>query len=649
MQSVTLRYRPHIDGLRGVAVLAVILYHAFPKVAPGGFIGVDIFFVISGFLISSILYADFGAPASKVGSVIMNFYGRRVRRIFPALIIVLVASYVLGYALLLPGEFEKLAADIVASVGFYLNFVLSGRENYFGGAAISQPLLHLWSLGVEEQFYLFWPLAIWLAVRCRIRILPVAVFLAACSFFWYAENKSDAAAGFYLPQMRLWELMVGAIAAALFPLIPKVPIGLEAGNKVPTSIASEHGRFPRESVVANILSIVGIALIGLGLVIIKREFGGPGKWMLLPTVGSACVVCSGGSAWTNRHILSNRILVWIGLISYPFYLWHWPLLSFAQIGSTFASSPLLRISVIAASGFLAWLTYGFVEAPIRRGRRFGRTAAALAGGMAAIACVGYFTKRANGFPSRFPALINEISTYQYDPAAAVRQGTYFLIGDQDETRFKQDPNEILRSKPTLYLWGDSHAAALYPGLSDVYGKKYNIVQRTAARTPPFMPECFNPGNRQQINRYVFDSIVRDRPECVVLEAEWQAYEWERIETTIVALKAAGIHHVVLVGPVPQWFGSLPQQLLNYVARHRSRAVPMRMTSGADPMPAQVDKSMYALSDRLGAEYISPCQILGNEEGYLVRTGDTAESVMTYDYSHLTASGSRYLVSHFPEL
>jgi peptidoglycan/LPS O-acetylase OafA/YrhL len=644
METARLRYRPHLDGLRGVAVIAVLCFHAFPRAVPGGFVGVDIFFVISGYLISSILFADFRAPASPKGGVILNFYGRRVRRIFPSLLVVLLAAYGLGYVLLLPGELEKLSLDIVASAGFCLNFVLAGREGYFAGASGSNPLLHLWSLGVEEQFYLFWPLVVWLLLRCRIKMLPVVVFLAAFSFCWNAQKyAADAAAAFYLPQMRLWELLLGAIAAILFPLAAPAPAGS------PANPASGWVRRLGGRLFANVLPALGLGLIAAGLAVIKIDTGAPDRWTLLPTVGAVCVIGSADTAWINRRILAHRLLVWVGLISYPLYLWHWTLLAFAQISSARPDAPLFKIAVLAVSVLLAWLTYRLVEGPLRHGRHLGRKTAALAGAMIAVACLGAYSRRAQGFPSRFPHLISAISTYHYDAAAAVREGTYFLIGNQDETMFPKDPNEIRPGKPTLYLWGDSYAAALYPGLHAVYGQQLNVVQRTAAQTPPFLPEYFNPGNARRINRFVLESIVRDRPDYVVLAAVWQNYDWPKVEGTLVALKAAEIHHIVLVGPAPEWIGSLRQQLFNYVRTHRNEPVPVRLRTGFDPAPALVDQQMAALAGRLGVEYISLIRILTSPAGTLVRTGDTPDSLTTYDSGHLSISASKYVVERFPRL
>lgn len=629
-------YQPHIDGLRAVAVIAVLWFHAFPQSLRSGFIGVDIFFVISGFLISGILYADFSAPARTGFRVIGGFYGRRVRRIFPALILILLACHLLGWRLLMPTEFEKMARHLVAGAGFCLNFVLAGQTGYFHQDASASPLLHLWSLGIEEQFYLIWPLVIWVGIRCRIKILPTVVFLAACSYWWNAR-MNDGTAAFYLPQMRMWELLIGGIAAA--------GLRWSGPSAAPADTAASWGELGR--IRPNAWAAAGLVMIATGFLIIHNEMDLPNAWVLLPTAGTALMICAGGSAWINRRILAWRPLVWVGLISYPLYLWHWPLLTFARLASDQPNSPWLKGAMLGASVVLAWLTYRFVEIPVRQARSLGWGAAGLAAGMVLVAGLGWHTWRAGGFPDRFPPLLNEIAAFKHDPAKATRQGTHFLIGDQDETPFRQDPDRLDPRKPTIYLWGDSHAACLYPGLNTVHGERYNIVQRTTARTPPFLPAHFNPGNARQINQFVLDSIRAAPPDCVLLHASWTETTWPDVEETLVFLKAAGIRHIILIGPVPVWIGSLPQQLYNYARRHPGETVPVRMNRGLDPQTFEVDRRMADLAARLQVDYVSPCRILGNQDGFLVRTGDTADALTTHDNTHLTVSGSNYLMARFP--
>jgi hypothetical protein len=302
---------------------------------------------------------------------------------------------------------------------------------------------------------------------------------------------------------------------------------------------------------------------------------------------------------------------------------------------------------LSASVVLAALTYALVEKPLRRGRRDGRVTAGLVGAMAAVVCVGGFTKWRSGFPKRFPTLVQQLSEWNYDATGAWREGMYFLMALKTGVDFTPDPNEIAPGKPTIFLWGDSHAAALYPGFNDVYGKRFNVVERAASGVPPFVGDHSTSDTGQDISRRIFESIRQVQPDFVVLEANWQGYDWGHVEETIGALKAAGIRHVVLVGPVPHWNQALPQILFTYMRRHRSDSVPVRMSEGLDPESFRIDEQLAAMAVRQGIEYISPCHLLGNRDGVLVRTGETADSLVVFDNSHLTASGSIYLVSHFP--
>lgn len=646
MKGARLSYQPHIDGLRAIAVISVVGFHFFPAVVPGGFLGVDVFFVISGFLISTILYADFSRHGASGASVVGNFYSRRVRRIFPSLVIVLAAVLLAGYVLLLPSELVRLAKTLVLSACFGLNIFLAGATDYFGADSQSNPLLNLWSLGVEEQFYLVWPLVVWMMLRSRVGLLPITVFLAAGSFFLNAHKyESDVVRAFYLPQTRLWELMVGAAAAAL----TKGSSENGTGGKR-SAILSPPGFGWRPGSlrpwVSSLLTVGGCALIGASLRVVRNDMGLPNGWSLLPTLGAALVVCSGGMGWVNRRLLSNRVLVWVGLISYPLYLWHWPLLSYSRILAERPDSLPAKMAVISLSVVLAWLTYVFVENPIR-GATLRSTTPKLVGAMVLTICLAAFVGYERGFPERFPPLMRQISDWHYDPSGPYRQGTYLLVEGQDERDFKVDPDEVAPGKPSIVLWGDSHAAALYPGLNRVFGRRFNIVQRTMTKTPPFLGGSLVSESGRRISGNVIDTVQRIRPEYVILEAAWERYEWRNVEATIGELKSRGVPHVVLVGPMPLWNESLPHLMFEYIRRHRNEAVPLRIRGRISQEPLRIDKEMAAMSQRLGAGYISPCAILGNVDGFLVRTGDAAADLIDYDSSHLTANGSIYLVSRFP--
>jgi len=365
---MTTKYRPDIDGLRAVAVLAVVCFHAFPAVFKGGFVGVDIFFVISGFLISSILLTSLEENTFSF----KEFYIRRVLRIFPTLIVVLSFCYGLGWLVLLPNEFQQLGKHMAGGTAFVSNLFFWQEAGYFDNSSETKPLLHLWSLGVEEQFYIVWPCLLLLAWKKRLNFLKVATFSIAVSFpvNVYALHVDDAVQAFYSPLARFWELLLGALLAYI--QLYAVPVeGYVAQGLAALWSKGQAGRRPVVSpaMVRNGLSILGAMLIAAALLFLDRTHTFPGWWALLPTVGAVLVIAAGPQAVVNRSLLSARPMVWVGLISYPLYLWHWPLLSFPTIMENKTPSLAIKATGVTLAVLLAWLTYLFVERPIRFGRR----------------------------------------------------------------------------------------------------------------------------------------------------------------------------------------------------------------------------------------------------------------------------------------
>ena len=293
-------YRPDIDGLRAVAVLSVVIYHAFPSGLAGGFVGVDVFFVISGYLISRILFREIESHRFSLAS----FYCRRVRRIFPALAACLAAVLAYGFVVLLPSELAQVGKHVFFGASFLSNLALWSESGYFDGAASLKPLLHLWSLGVEEQFYILWPALLWMAFRLKAATgrMMAALFLVS-----FAANIAfsfiDISSAFYLPISRFWELLAGA--------------ALAWRRDVTLNLS-----------VRNLLSLAGIGAILISAVFFTSEMRFPGWLALLPVAGSAAIIVAGPDSIANRIILSNRAAISVGLISYPLYLWHWPLISF---------------------------------------------------------------------------------------------------------------------------------------------------------------------------------------------------------------------------------------------------------------------------------------------------------------------------------
>ena len=308
------KYRPDIDGLRAIAVLSVVAFHAFPHWASGGFTGVDVFFVISGFLISSIILEGLDTGTFTF----VEFYARRIKRIFPALILVLAASFAAGWFVLLADELRQLSKHIVAGVAFLSNVALWREAGYFDASAATKPLQHLWSLGIEEQFYLFWPALLWFTRNGRFNRPTLMMLVTVASFvlnIW--ETSRDAVAAFYAPYTRLWELSCGSLLA--WALIHRPP-----------ALVSVLGKL-NERVRVNIAACAGVALLAAGIFSIRETHFFPGFWALIPVGGAVLVMAAGPTAWLNRVVLAPPVVVWFGLISYPLYLWHCPLLAFARI------------------------------------------------------------------------------------------------------------------------------------------------------------------------------------------------------------------------------------------------------------------------------------------------------------------------------
>ncbi len=348
-------YRPDIDGLRGIAVLLVVIFHALPTWLPGGFVGVDIFFVISGYLITKIILEQINAQTFSIS----DFYSRRIRRILPALLLVIAATYLAGYVLLLRDEFKHLSLHTLAATVFASNFLLWSESGYFDTAAEIKPLLHLWSLSIEEQFYILWPALLITAKRLRQKTGVLTVILMACSLLWgiFIQSK-DPVAAFYAPQARVWELLIGAVLAHI-DLRPDA-----SQTKGPLSRTHERTR----AYLSNTGAVIGVILIVLSAMMLNSHSAFPGVLALAPVLGAVALIIGHQTIpWVNNRLLSARYLVWFGKISFPLYLWHWPLLAFARILENQTPPVSVRLVLMGVAVVLAWATWKWVETPIRFG------------------------------------------------------------------------------------------------------------------------------------------------------------------------------------------------------------------------------------------------------------------------------------------
>ncbi len=474
------KYRPDIDGLRAIAVLAVIGFHAFPGWIKGGFIGVDVFFVISGFLISSILFSSLETERFSF----LSFYNHRIRRIFPALALVLATCLIFGWFALLPNEYMELGKQVVAGSGFAANILFWRQSGYFDVATELKPLLHLWSLGVEEQFYIVWPVLLWLAWKKRFNLLSITVLIAVASLIYgFAAAKNNTVAAFYSPASRTWELLLGALLAYWNLHQPgwlhqtRLRTDAILGRIVYTHPPEINGDTLR-----NVKALLGLVLIILGLLIISKERRFPGGWALLPTIGAFLIIAAGPNAWTNRKILSQKLLVWIGLISYPLYLWHWPLLSFARIMEGETPSRTIRVVAVVLSFILAWLTYRLLERPLRFGKYAAFKACLLIGAVSVCGVSGYYIYKKDGFPSRFTELTQQTQQFLWPETLNRNEACKALHpdaeGDYCLTNATTETERII-------LIGDSHAKHTYPGLAAALPSARGMTQLGNGGCLPF--------------------------------------------------------------------------------------------------------------------------------------------------------------------
>lgn len=523
------KYRPDIDGLRAVAILAVVGFHAFPNWLHGGFIGVDIFFVISGYLISTIIMGSLERNSFSF----VEFYVRRINRIFPALLLVLVACFAFGWFALLSDEYKQLGKHIAGGAGFISNYLFWGESGYFDNTAETKPLLHLWSLGIEEQFYIVWPLLLWFVWKKKFNLLTVTLLIALISF---GLNVAKVSGGhlvdaFYSPQTRFWELLIGSILAyttlhhqTMFART-KHQLDIWLGKIIYAHAPEANGKTLR-----NVQSLLGATFFTIGFVLITREGRFPGYWAALPTLGCVLIISAGTQAWFNRVVLSNKVLVWFGLISFPLYLWHWPLLSFARIVGGETPSREIRITAVLIAIILSWLTYRLIEKPIRFGRHGKAKSYTLLVLMVVVGYMGYNSFKRDGLPFRAFTKKNEL--YTKTIVRSSREKECFEIPFAFEKSGDWYCQLGERSIPPSYFaYGDSHALSLVPAL-EKYGieHKVNLLFTGTSGCPPLLGIQSERGadgiakfNCQKLNERIFEYVKTNNIKSVLLIARWTYY------------------------------------------------------------------------------------------------------------------------------
>jgi peptidoglycan/LPS O-acetylase OafA/YrhL len=642
IKQLSLDYRPDIDGLRGIAVLAVVGFHASPSNFRGGFIGVDVFFVISGFLITGLILNHVASHRFNL----TEFYARRIRRLFPALIAVMLAVWIAGWRFLLVDDYQLLGKHIAASAAFIPNFVFWNEINYFDVEAARKQLLHLWSLGVEEQYYLVWPALVYLFFRYKSFLPGVAVLFLASFAVNLALTGQSPDAAFYLPHARFWELLTGSLLAIV--AVPRNP-GATPWLPRPVAALCTPNATP---MINDVKSLAGLILVLASISLVRRGSAFPGWWALLPTVGAALVISAGPRARINQFILAHPAMVLGGLISYPLYLWHWPLLSLAYIAEGGHLTKFVKFAAVGAAFPLAWLTYRFVEQPIRFGMRARRLKTALLiAAMILIGALGAWTYRNEGFPGRFPDELVKILRHPFDIRAEYRYKKCFLA-ERDQTEYADEclERETSLPRPLVFLWGDSHAAHLYPGLRELQKKlSFRLAQFTGCEPldESRLRHCL------AVNERIRKVVAEERPKIVVLAMRWSQHRGnleESLRKLVLFLREQGVAKIFLVGPPPQWKPDLKTALAYfYFAEGR---LPDRMQYGLvnfDRLVRQ-DQELERVAKELGVNHLSAIKALCTKDGCITRVGDTPDSLIAADSDHYPGRGSIYfLESVAPEL
>ncbi|MCL3881745.1 acyltransferase family protein [Marivita sp. GX14005] len=659
-------YRPDIDGLRALAVLPVVLFHADVSGLSGGFVGVDIFFVISGFLITSIIHREIAAGTFSI----RRFYERRARRILPALTVVMAATLALGYWLLMPSEYEDTARAAISASLFVSNILFWTETGYFSPGIYDQPLLHTWSLAIEEQFYIFFPPLMMLLAAFRRGALRWIAALTILSFALSAlttQMRPDM--GYYLLPWRAWELGVGSLIAL--------------------SIADM--RFSRK--VLEVMGFVGFGLIAYAVFIFDKTTVFPGAAAMIPVAGAALLIVAGKERDTlSFRLLSLAPLVWIGLISYSLYLWHWPVIVFYQQITLDRPDLAGCLIVFSVSILLAWASWAFVERPFRKpvgrglaGWELGRPEYVLGAGVLSVPALSLIILQSAGLPGRLPAEAVRLASFSQDRHPSLRDCT----ARWDAWRAPSDPCLFGASGdagPDIAIWGDSHAAALLPEVEAAAirnQRRLAYLSRSGCLPVPDTERL--DGKTGRCNEYgtgALDYLIRtDSIGTVILvsryamasrgyltdyglaERDWgptvfadaQTGRWpedrrlerlmDKFDSTVARLRAAG-RDVVIVYPVPEIGHKVPETLAKLSLHGRTPERFGLSQAAFDARNADVIAALDTISARYDAERIVPHDALCSE-GHcaVIRNGIP----LYYDDDHLSSAGAALFGPQFDRI
>ncbi|MGK6355592.1 acyltransferase family protein [Sphingomonas sp. DT-207] len=601
------QYRADIDGLRTVAVIPVVIFHLGTSLFSGGFVGVDVFFVISGFLITQTLLGEKGSW----GEALLDFYKRRIKRIFPALFALYLAVMAAACVLLMADQAAEVAQSILASIFFVSNILFYSQSDYFDGGLDSNPLLHTWSLSVEEQFYVFFPLLIFftrsLAEARRRQIVWGLTIVSFVASLWMVSR--DPSGAFYLIPFRTWELALGSLLA-----ISAIP-------------------GPRKQWQAEAGAVLGLAMIGYAVLFYNKATLFPGASALIPCVGTALVLLC-GTGWTTLagRALSLWPMRFIGLISYSLYLWHWPIIVFYRHLDSrldnFERAGLLIASIVAAT-----ISWKFIEQPFRRPFKLSSRAVVVRGTAAMAGCAAAVLALASVNAYLYPISAQARGVLAYGErtgrTAMMRTGTCFLTTKHSFADYR--PEECLAvsgDKPRVLIVGDSHAAHLYYGLKEAL-PNMQVLQATASGCKPLL-QSRGAAHCLTLMQHVFDEyIAKVRPDIVIVSARWLDGDVPKVVETVEALRRLA-PRVLVSGPIVEYDQPLPRLL----AMQIDRGEPIE--SHRNNQVANVDTRLATAMKAAGVPYFSMYRAVCTPTCQLWAAPGVP---VQFDYGHLTQQGS----------
>jgi peptidoglycan/LPS O-acetylase OafA/YrhL len=617
-------FRQDINGLRAVAVAAVLLFHFHPAWLPGGFAGVDVFFVISGFLITGIIMRGL-----KAGTFTLSgFYKSRARRIIPALAVLCAVLLAAGWFYMLPLDYSALGTHVASSLAFLSNFVYWSEAGYFTANAHEKWLLHTWSLSVEWQFYLLYPIVLLVLVRfvsiAHLRWWVLGGCLAGFGFCVFASHMWPEPS-FYLLPTRAWELLLGGVAC-LFP------VTLRPGAQ-------------------RLLEGAGLLLIMAGFVLLTAQDVWPGYLVLLPVLGTFAVIVA---ARQDSVLTNNPLSQWTGKLSYSLYLWHWPVVVLMNYAGWLGEVGNVLLGIVTAF-VLAIASYRLVEKPAgNAGER--RWAVSTLGTLIALVFIGGAAVTASDGATTAVRTISVSDKARFVQGYVERQQNlyepYWLKCDAFSAITQRgqsgiDPSCVARrGEGGVFLWGDSHAQALSLGLRTLLARDVPFYQvASASCRPGLLPEQ---GRKTSIreactysNQTALKSIESLRPDIVVI-AQKDGHDKTHWREIAARLKSYGVKHIVLIGPVPQWNPSLPSVIAN---RHWDVQDAYISDPALDRSILAVDQATRQLIDPADVQFVSLIDKLCEGDTCLVRLQDS-QALLQIDSGHLSAEGSVFIVKHY---